>query len=79
MGLPPVVTEVIFKDDLVLATFLGIKREMYVSLFTRSLKRGRHLPETVHKFNGGYIQDAELERMWHQHKWRVQLSLAICR
>jgi hypothetical protein len=46
------------------------------TIASRIETRGRHLPETVHKFNIGYIQDAELERTWHQHKWRVHLLLA---
>jgi hypothetical protein len=32
------------------------------TIASRSETRGRHLPETVHKCNGGYVQDAELER-----------------
>jgi hypothetical protein len=37
------------------------------TIASRRETRGRHLPETVHKCNGGYVQDAELERTWHRH------------
>jgi hypothetical protein len=43
----------------------------------RGVIQERHLPETVHKCYGGYIQDAELERTWHQYMASTSLTCDV--